>query len=74
MILVPNLVMLLIGWDGLGLTSFLLVAYYQNNKSLSAAMLTALTNRIGDVLVLVSISILLSEGGWLIYNYYPMQI
>nr|AFR45277.1 NADH dehydrogenase subunit 5 [Mytilus californianus] len=74
MILVPNLVMLLIGWDGLGLTSFLLVAYYQNNKSLSAAMLTALTNRIGDVLVLVSISILLSEGGWLIYNYYPMQM
>lgn len=63
MILVPNLVMLLIGWDGLGLTSFLLVAYYQNNKSLSAAMLTALTNRIGDVLVLVSISILLNEGG-----------
>nr|AII78571.1 NADH dehydrogenase subunit 5 [Mytilus trossulus] len=74
MILVPNLVMLLIGWDGLGLTSFLLVAYYQNNKSLSAAMLTALTNRIGDVLVLISISIFLSEGGWLIYSYHPVQM
>nr|YP_009054034.1 NADH dehydrogenase subunit 5 [Mytilus coruscus]AIA77027.1 NADH dehydrogenase subunit 5 [Mytilus coruscus]AZZ73316.1 NADH dehydrogenase subunit 5 [Mytilus coruscus] len=74
MILVPNLVMLLIGWDGLGLTSFLLVAYYQNNKSLSAAMLTALTNRIGDVLVLVSISILLNEGGWLVYSYYPVSM
>nr|ADJ80440.1 NADH dehydrogenase subunit 5 [Mytilus trossulus] len=74
MILVPNLVMLLIGWDGLGLTSFLLVAYYQNNKSLSAAMLTALTNRIGDVFVLLSISIFLSEGTWLIYSYHPLQM
>nr|ALM88229.1 NADH dehydrogenase subunit 5 [Mytilus edulis] len=73
MILVPNLVMLLIGWDGLGLTSFLLVAYYQNNKSLSAAMLTALTNRIGDVFVLFSVSIFLSEGSWLIYTYHPVQ-
>lgn len=73
-ILVPNLVILLIGWDGLGLTSFLLVAYYQNNKRLSAAMLTALTNRIGDVLVLISISIFLREGGWLIYRYHPVQI
>nr|YP_009681483.1 NADH dehydrogenase subunit 5 [Crenomytilus grayanus]QDO71866.1 NADH dehydrogenase subunit 5 [Crenomytilus grayanus] len=72
MILIPNLVMLLIGWDGLGLTSFLLVAYYQNNKSLSAAMLTALTNRVGDVFVLVSVSILLNEGSWLIYDYHPV--
>ena len=57
MILIPNLVTLLIGWDGLGLTSFLLVAHYQNNKSLSGSLLTALTNRIGDGLILARISL-----------------
>lgn len=50
------------------------MAYYQNNKRLSAAMLTALTNRIGDVFVLFRISIFLREGTWLIYRYYPLQI
>lgn len=67
-IIIPNLIILLLGWDGLGLTSFLLVAYYQNNKSLSAAILTALTNRIGDVLVLLSISFILNESRWLLYS------
>nr|YP_009681497.1 NADH dehydrogenase subunit 5 [Gregariella coralliophaga]QDO71891.1 NADH dehydrogenase subunit 5 [Gregariella coralliophaga] len=74
MISIPNLIMLLIGWDGLGLTSFLLVAYYQNNKSLSAAMLTALTNRIGDVLILMSIGMFIKEMNWIIYEYSPVVL
>lgn len=56
-ILIPNLITLLIGWDGLGLTSFLLVAHYQNSRSLSGSLLTALTNRIGDGLILLRISL-----------------
>nr|WRV01108.1 NADH dehydrogenase subunit 5 [Perna perna] len=70
MILIPNLVTLLIGWDGLGLTSFLLVAHYQNNKSLSGSLLTALTNRVGDGLILSSISLwAMNESSWVIYNF-----
>nr|UJM44265.1 NADH dehydrogenase subunit 5 [Perna viridis] len=70
MILIPNLITLLIGWDGLGLTSFLLVAHYQNSSSLSGSLLTALTNRIGDGLILLSISLWGSvENMWVLYNF-----
>lgn len=58
----------------MGLTSFLLVAFYQNNKSLSSAMLTALTNRIGDTLVLARISFMLNEARWVVYEYSSLFI
>lgn len=62
LIFIPNLVILLLGWDGLGLTSYLLVIYYSNNKSLSAGIITALTNRIGDALLILAISWALIAG------------
>lgn len=64
LILRPNLIRLLLGWDGLGVTSYLLVIFYQRNKSYNAGMLTALTNRLGDVGLLISISILIYYGSW----------
>lgn len=63
----PNIVRILLGWDGLGLVSYLLVIYYQNVKSYNAGILTVLSNRIGDVIILVSIGIIINLGGW---NYY----
>nr|YP_010454238.1 NADH dehydrogenase subunit 5 [Sepietta obscura]QXJ42267.1 NADH dehydrogenase subunit 5 [Sepietta obscura] len=64
LIFIPSLVSLLLGWDGLGLVSFCLVIYYQNNKSLAAGMLTVLMNRVGDCFILGSVSILLILGHW----------
>nr|AII41651.1 NADH dehydrogenase subunit 5 [Allopsontus sp. 1 JZ-2014] len=64
LILSPNLISILLGWDGLGLVSYCLVIYYQNVKSYNAGMLTALSNRIGDVAILLSIAWLLNFGGW----------
>ena len=43
-----SLVAVIVGWDGLGLTSYLLVVFYGSSKSYNAGMLTALTNRGGD--------------------------
>lgn len=64
LIFIPNILALLIGWDGLGIIRFILVIYYQNNKSLRAGILTALTNRIGDCLILISIAIIFSQSHW----------
>nr|AJM70183.1 NADH dehydrogenase subunit 5 [Alpheus lobidens] len=64
LIISPNLVSILLGWDGLGLISYALVIYYQNEKSANAGMLTALSNRVGDVAILIGISIMFSMGGW----------
>nr|AOR07205.1 NADH dehydrogenase subunit 5 [Mesenchytraeus cf. pedatus SL-2017] len=68
LIFIPHFMILLIGWDGLGITSFILVIYYQNPKSLAAGLLTALTNRIGDVMLLLSIAWTLNQGHWYIMN------
>nr|YP_010133596.1 NADH dehydrogenase subunit 5 [Chorthippus parallelus erythropus]QWM92886.1 NADH dehydrogenase subunit 5 [Chorthippus parallelus erythropus]QWM92899.1 NADH dehydrogenase subunit 5 [Chorthippus parallelus erythropus]QWM92912.1 NADH dehydrogenase subunit 5 [Chorthippus parallelus erythropus] len=70
LIISPNLISILLGWDGLGLVSYCLVIYYQNVKSYSAGMLTALSNRIGDVAILISISWMLNFGGWNYIYYY----
>nr|YP_010954778.1 NADH dehydrogenase subunit 5 [Hemisodorcus arrowi]WMW30163.1 NADH dehydrogenase subunit 5 [Hemisodorcus arrowi] len=60
----PNLISILLGWDGLGLVSYCLVIYYQNVKSFNAGMLTALINRLGDVAFLMSIAWMLNFGSW----------
>nr|YP_010947032.1 NADH dehydrogenase subunit 5 [Eupolyphaga hanae]WGO57828.1 NADH dehydrogenase subunit 5 [Eupolyphaga hanae] len=69
MIISPNVISILLGWDGLGLVSYCLVIYYQNVKSYNAGMLTALSNRIGDVSLLMAIAWMMNFGSWN-YIYY----
>nr|UOU84922.1 NADH dehydrogenase subunit 5 [Nigrotipula nigra] len=64
LIISPNLVSILLGWDGLGLVSYCLVIYFQNMKSFNAGMLTALSNRIGDVALLLAIAWMMNYGSW----------
>nr|YP_010564890.1 NADH dehydrogenase subunit 5 [Pallenopsis patagonica]UZA61345.1 NADH dehydrogenase subunit 5 [Pallenopsis patagonica] len=59
-----NLLSLLLGWDGLGLVSFLLVIYYQNKSSLSGGLLTLLTNRLGDAALILGICLLFMYGNF----------
>ncbi len=68
LIVSPNLIRLLLGWDGLGLTSYALVIYYQNESACNAGMLTVLRNRIGDVCILLAIALLSYAGSWFFFS------
>nr|YP_010046745.1 NADH dehydrogenase subunit 5 [Culiseta inconspicua]QPJ78689.1 NADH dehydrogenase subunit 5 [Culiseta inconspicua] len=73
LIISPNLISILLGWDGLGLVSYCLVIYFQNMKSYNAGMLTALSNRIGDVALLLAIAWMLNYGSWNYIFYLEMM-
>ena len=53
----------------MGLVSYCLVIHYRNVKSYNAGMLTALSNRIGEVALLIVIVWILNFGIWS-YIYY----
>nr|YP_009400250.1 NADH dehydrogenase subunit 5 [Nurudea ibofushi]ARW70244.1 NADH dehydrogenase subunit 5 [Nurudea ibofushi] len=64
LIISPNLISILLGWDGLGMVSFCLVIYYQNSKSYSSGFLTVFLNRIGDLFIILSLIWMLNFGSW----------
>nr|UVJ66719.1 NADH dehydrogenase subunit 5 [Anadara broughtonii] len=64
LIMFPSLLSVILGWDGLGLSSFLLVVFFQNHRSLASGVLTALSNRVGDGLLIVAMGVSLEKGIW----------
>lgn len=66
----PSLLRILFGWDMLGLVSYCLVIYYQRFKRFNSGIVTILTNRVGDVGMLICIGMLLANGRW---NYFMIE-
>nr|YP_010586570.1 NADH dehydrogenase subunit 5 [Setodes brevicaudatus]UZZ44384.1 NADH dehydrogenase subunit 5 [Setodes brevicaudatus] len=64
LIISPNLFSLMLGWDGLGVVSFCLVVFFQNNKSYNAGVLTVLSNRVGDVFLFMLLGFSLNFMSW----------
>ena len=64
-----NFLQLFIGWEGVGLVSYLLIGFWFEKPSASAAALKAfLVNRIGDCGFVLGIALLLRETGSLDYS------
>nr|QFI35939.1 NADH dehydrogenase subunit 5 [Mileewa albovittata] len=76
MIVSPNLLSIILGWDGLGLVSYCLVIYYMSMKSYLAGLITCLTNRLGDIGLMVSICWSISFGSWyfIFYNNFYSEL
>nr|ABJ55871.1 NADH dehydrogenase subunit 5 [Sagaminopteron nigropunctatum] len=65
-----SLMFLLLGWDGLGITSFALIIYYQSSSSVTAGFQTLMVNRLGDALIVLSTFLfVLSEQ----FTYYSFE-
>nr|YP_010983243.1 NADH dehydrogenase subunit 5 [Hypselodoris whitei]WOK01425.1 NADH dehydrogenase subunit 5 [Hypselodoris whitei] len=59
---------LLIGWDGLGITSFALIIYYESKESQLAGFQTLMINRLGDVIIVLSMFLFLIEGQFTFFS------
>nr|YP_010373199.1 NADH dehydrogenase subunit 5 [Cadlina olgae]UPI11665.1 NADH dehydrogenase subunit 5 [Cadlina umiushi] len=53
---------LLMGWDGLGITSFALIIYYESKDSQLAGFQTLMINRLGDVIIVLSMFLFMTQG------------
>jgi NADH-quinone oxidoreductase subunit L len=64
LILGDNLPVLFVGWEGVGLCSYLLIGFwFQEDKNAQAGRKAFVTNRIGDFGLLVAMALLVYYGG-----------
>ena len=69
LVLGENLVMLYLGWEGVGLASYLLIGYYYRKpEAVAAAKKAFIMNRIGDVGLALGIYLIWLEYGTLSYD------
>ncbi|MEJ8280637.1 NADH-quinone oxidoreductase subunit L [Pseudonocardia spirodelae] len=69
LVLGNNFVMLYLGWEGVGLASYLLIGFYQDRPAAATAAKKAfLMNRVGDVGLAIAIFLLWLELGTLQYT------
>ena len=69
LVLGNNFVMLYLGWEGVGLASYLLIGFYQDRPSAATAAKKAfLMNRVGDVGLAIAIFLLWTNLGTLQYT------
>uniref|UniRef100_A0AB74RXP7 NADH-ubiquinone oxidoreductase chain 5 n=1 Tax=Echinolaelaps echidninus TaxID=2759148 RepID=A0AB74RXP7_9ACAR len=64
LVISPNLFISILGWDGLGLISFCLIIFYNNEVSNYSGMLTIMTNRLGDIGLILSIILMTNFFSW----------
>lgn len=64
LILRGDVFVLFLGWDGLGVSSYCLVVFYLNYKSLNAGSITMLLNRLGDRFLLVFFCLFFLRKRW----------
>nr|UCC47180.1 NADH dehydrogenase subunit 5 [Apis mellifera] len=72
LILSPNMLSIILGWDGLGLISYCLVIYYMKMKSFTSGMVTILLNRLGDIGLLLIMGLMTYYGSWNL-SFYKMN-
>ena len=69
LVLADNLLLLFLGWEGVGLCSYLLIGFwYDKRKNSAAASKAFIVNRVGDFAFLIAMFILVREAGSLDFD------
>lgn len=66
LVFLPSLLGIILGWDALGVSSFILVIFYNNVSSLRSGILTIYLNRLGDVFFIFSFFFIFSLGFFMV--------
>ncbi|MFV5491868.1 NADH-quinone oxidoreductase subunit L [Acinetobacter sp. ASP199] len=70
LVLGDNLALLFLGWEGVGLCSYLLIGYYYENPKNGLAAIKAFTvTRVGDVFLLIAMFLIFQQFGTLNTQY-----
>ena len=69
LVLAGNVLLMFVGWEGVGLASYLLIGFwFQKTTAASAGMKAFIVNRIGDFGFLIGIFLLLGNFGTLTFR------
>ena len=64
LVLADNMIFMYIGWEGVGICSYLLISFYRSeNKNINAANKAFFMTRLGDIFLLVSMICIYSQVG-----------
>lgn len=70
----PNYVQLFMGWEGVGLTSYLLVNFWHTRAAANKSALKALlVNRVGDFFLLYFVLLVIHHGGGIYFSEEPLR-
>ena len=69
LVLADNYALLYVGWEGVGLCSYLLIGFwFEKTENASAAKKAFITTRIGDTAMLIGLALIVSKFGTLDFN------
>jgi NADH-quinone oxidoreductase subunit L len=75
LVLAGNVLLMFVGWEGVGLASYLLIGFwYQKNSAADAGKKAFIVNRIGDFGFLIGIFLLLAQFGSLTFTDIAAQL
>jgi NADH-quinone oxidoreductase subunit L len=75
LVLAGNFLLMFVGWEGVGLASYLLIGFYfERNSAAAAGKKAFIVNRIGDFGFLIGIFLVLSTFGTLSFNLIAMRL
>nr|YP_087048.1 NADH dehydrogenase subunit 5 [Tetraleurodes acaciae]AAU14153.1 NADH dehydrogenase subunit 5 [Tetraleurodes acaciae] len=64
----PNLVSVMLGWEGLGMSSFILIMFFMNKKSMMSSIYTMIMNRMGDIMMMIAMMLAMNMNTWSILS------